>query len=186
VPTYSFDLAKAKAERAKSAYPNGFNISTDTISYGTFVNIRQVIASELKQIGINLKVNVVDFPAWVAELYGPKTYTNVFTTVGCPNPDPSWYPSFLLGSKNARSGAGNLSNYDPPAVDALIKEGTPTVSKSKRLAIYAQLEQRLNTDEPMVTLYGTNTAVALGKGFSWPTYNALYTDQPWELQLRRP
>ena len=37
-----YDIAKAKAEMAKSKYPNGFNAETDTFQYGGYVQINQV------------------------------------------------------------------------------------------------------------------------------------------------
>src|SRR5262249_13888311 len=43
LPTYRFDLAKAKAELAKSAYPNGFSARLDTLGFGAFIPTAQVI-----------------------------------------------------------------------------------------------------------------------------------------------
>src|SRR5262245_45176669 len=36
IPTYPFSVAKAKAELAKSAYPNGFSTHIDTLQYGSY------------------------------------------------------------------------------------------------------------------------------------------------------
>jgi ABC-type transport system substrate-binding protein len=64
LPSYPYSVAKAKAELAKSPYPKGFHGSTLTTSYSSYVPVDEVIAYDLKQIGINLvpkTVSVDDF-----------------------------------------------------------------------------------------------------------------------------
>jgi peptide/nickel transport system substrate-binding protein len=173
LPNYSYNLVKAKAEMARSAYPHGFSTSNDCASFGSFPQICEVLAGQLKKIGINMKVSDADLGKWVAEVYGPKTYPTMFTTVGWPNPDPSGFPSILLGSKNVRAGGLNFANYDPPAVDMLLKESTSDLNPGKRLSLYRQLLTRIANDSAYIPLYLTDYNLALSPKFVWPNFNEL-------------
>ena len=58
---YSFDLNKAKALMKASTQPNGFTVTVNTIAGDSIGNALAVIMqSELKQIGINLKIQALD------------------------------------------------------------------------------------------------------------------------------
>jgi peptide/nickel transport system substrate-binding protein len=161
VPQYGYDLAKAKAELAKSKYPHGFTTTTDTVDFGAFVNINQAISAQLAKIGINLKVNVISAAKWLAEVYGAKTYSSLFTTVTLITPDPSAYPQFMLGSKNASNGGGNFANYDPAVVDALLKQSTTISDHAKRLAVYQKMLQQIANDAAYIPLYQQDESLAL-------------------------
>src|SRR5205823_2251570 len=65
LPTFPFNLAKAKAELAKSAYPNGFTAKFDTFQYGNFVTSSEAIAGDVAKIGINLQVNVLSISEYL-------------------------------------------------------------------------------------------------------------------------
>jgi peptide/nickel transport system substrate-binding protein len=189
LPQYPFNLTKAKAEMAQSAFPNGFTASTDTFTYGGYVKVNQVIAAQLAKIGINLKVNVVPATAWVGGLLGPKDKIGLsfYTDGPLPNPDPNAYPSQLLYAKNIPGGF-NTSAYAPPDFDNLLRLGVATLAPSKRLAVYGQVLKRLATDVPMVPLYLTHSSLAISSKFTWPTwagYNmAGVLPSDWAIQVK--
>jgi peptide/nickel transport system substrate-binding protein len=184
VPQYGFDLAKAKAELAKSRYPKGFSTSTDTVDFGAFVNINEAISAQLAKIGINLKVNVISAAKWLAEVYGAKTYSCLFTTVTLITPDPSAYPQFMLGSKNASNGGGNFANFDPPVVDALLKQSTSIKSHAKRPAVCQKMLQQIGKDAAYIPLYQQDESLAISSKFSWPDFSPSYGENPWPLDIR--
>jgi peptide/nickel transport system substrate-binding protein len=185
LPQYPFDLAKAKAELKQSPYPNGFTTHTDTLAFGAFVNICQALSQMLAKIGIDMKVNVIGATQWVAEVYGAKTYPTMFTTVTLPSPDPSSYPSFMLGSKGASNGGGNFANYNRPSIDVDIRNGVQSVSNAKRFAAYSDMVRSVATDVPYIPIYLQDDSIALQSKFSWPTFN-FYTLAfgPWALLIK--
>jgi peptide/nickel transport system substrate-binding protein len=186
MPHYPFSIAKAKAELAKSAYPNGFTAELPQYAYGSIVNVSQVAIADLKQIGINLQLTVLpNFGAWYAKADGP--VGKRFLTISCcggGSYDPS-NNTFLLGAKNIPTGGFNFSEYGPPAVDRLMKDGLTTTAPSKRLAIYGQLLKRIATDLPYMTLWDQTASAALSSKFTWPTFDALAAfSRPWPLELK--
>jgi peptide/nickel transport system substrate-binding protein len=187
LPQYPYDLAKAKAEMAKSKYPNGFSASTDMIDFGNFVNLDQALGADVKKIGINLTVNVVDVGKWLNEIYGEngRTYGWDLDSLGGGPPDPGYFVGFELGSKNVVAGGSNEANYLNPVVDTLLKEGITATSNAKRFGVYSKLLQIVGTDVPYIPLFVTDNTVALANGFSWPTFSNEYYREDWPLQLKK-
>jgi peptide/nickel transport system substrate-binding protein len=171
LPKYPHSLAKARAEMAKSAYRNGFNTSFLVYDAPNYVNMAQVVAAELKPLGINVNISPVSPGAFVAEATGDKSKTRLYVgDAGCVGPDPGQCYDYFLGSKNIKAGGWNMANYAPPEVDALIKQGFATQSPTQRLAVYGKLLKRLNTDLPYYPLFVYSAYLALSPKFSWPTY----------------
>jgi peptide/nickel transport system substrate-binding protein len=172
---------------AKSAYPNGFTASTDTINYGPYTPIDEVIAAELQKIGISLKVNVIDVGKWVDEVYGTTKPQVMFLTIASQSPDPALTPNYMLGSKAAKAGGLNVADWTPPDIDHLLTAGVKTINPAKRLAIYTQMVKRVATDIPYVPLYLADFTVALSNGFTWPSYSSFPHDpafKAWALEIR--
>jgi peptide/nickel transport system substrate-binding protein len=184
VPQYQFDLAKARLQMAGSAYPHGFTASMNTIQYGSFTNMDQVVAAELQKIGITLKISVIPLAKWVAQVYGAKTFGLMFTTCHSSSIDPSGMSAYLLGSAAIPSGGLNFANYDPPSVDSLLAAGVTTASPAGRLDIYGQILKDVATDVPYVPLYQSYAYLALSSKFSLPALGNDSFETPWALNVR--
>jgi peptide/nickel transport system substrate-binding protein len=171
LPKYPNSLAKAKAEMAQSKYPNGFDTHTDTFQYGGYVKINEVIAQQLKPLGINMKVNVLPANGWVAELAGDKSKLSLefFTDGPLANPDPNAYPSQILYAKNIPH-SFNTAAYAPPDFDRLLSLGVTTQAPARRLSIYSRVLRRLGTDLPYIPLYQTDSNLAISSKYSWPSW----------------
>jgi peptide/nickel transport system substrate-binding protein len=184
LPSYPFDLAKAKQEMAKSAYPNGFTADFPTTDYGNVPVIQQAIAGDLAKIGIKLKIHDLGTSAWLKIYFGPRSKIGAwYTTSGCL-PDPSFFPNLFLGSKNARPGAQNFADYDPPGVDRLLAAGVSTTNRAKRFAAYSQLLRRLALDLPYLSLFAQRDNMALSPRFTWPSANDFALNGTWALGIR--
>jgi peptide/nickel transport system substrate-binding protein len=171
LPQYPFSVAKAKAELAKSATPNGFSYTFDEPAIISLNVVAQAIAGELAKIGINLQVKVVTTAAWVAEISGPPlTRPASLIASGSISPDPAGYDGQLL-AENTKVGLFNIADYAPPAVDALVKAGEEISDPAKRFAIYGKLLNHLQTDVPYIPLYVTNNSIALSSKYTWPGLN---------------
>ena len=70
IPKYPFNLAKAKAELAKSSVPHGFTANiTYPNSSPELGEALQILAQDLKQIGITLNVKEIPHSQWVNVFY---------------------------------------------------------------------------------------------------------------------
>ena len=185
LPSYPYDLAKAKQELAESPYPHGFTATTQTITFASYTPVNEAIAGDLAKIGINLKLKTIGFTQYLAFASGPKSAIGgLYATFNVTNPDPDSFPSEMLGTANIPSGGYDWADWDPPASDTLIKDGETTQGDAQRLSIYGQLLTMLATDVPYVPLYEEDYNVALSSQFTWPGYNVYTQDGAWELNIR--
>jgi peptide/nickel transport system substrate-binding protein len=185
LPSYPYDLAKARAELAQSAYPHGFTATTQTISFGAYTPATEAVAGDLAKIGINLKIKVISFNQYLALWDGPKSAIGaLYGTFNVSNPDPDSFASSLLGSSNIPVGGYDMANYAPSVIDSLLKQGTATQDPAKRLAIYGQLLKIVGTDLPYVPIYIEDYNVALSSKFTWPGYNVYTQSGAWELHIK--
>lgn len=185
LPGYPYNLAKARTELAESPYPHGFTATTQTIDFASYTPVNEAIAGDLAKIGINLKLKVIGFTQYLAFASGPKSAIGgLYATFNVTNPDPNSFPSAILGSVNVRPGGYDWANYDPPAIDTLIKESVATQGTDQRFAIYGQMLKTLATDLPYIPLYIQDYNVALSSKYTWPDYNVYTQFGSWELNIK--
>jgi peptide/nickel transport system substrate-binding protein len=143
IPTYSFDLAKAKAELAQSPVPDGFTTTLNLPTPGaTEAEIGQAVQATLAKIGITLKLNPIPRGARYQIVLnhganlGLQWYSNA-----ADFPDPLELPWFTFSSDQAVTGGNNSSNFRNAKVDALIADGQATSSLQKAAQDALQVEQ---------------------------------------------
>jgi peptide/nickel transport system substrate-binding protein len=185
LPRYPYNLTKAKAELAKSAYPHGFSGSLTATDYGSFLTDVQALTGDLAKIGIHLKVNNESLGAWVAEMTGPRDKIGAeFIAYGCISPDPSYYPGILLGSKAAAQGAFGDADYAPAGLDSLLQQALQA-SGTRRLALYGKILKMVDTDLPYIPVLNLEAAYAVDHKVTWTDYS--YFDNltgPWALNVK--
>lgn len=176
LPSYDFDLDKAKAELAQSAYPDGFTAKMVTANFGGFAETSQAIAGQLKEIGIDLEV-VVQSKAEYSTIYSlPHADTPVWYTAFNNNtPDPGGMPRLALDSAATEIGMNNFADYVNPEVDRLIKAADATIDPAERFEAYGQILAIIAEDMPYVPLYAGNNNVVLSGNFEWADFNAFST-----------
>jgi peptide/nickel transport system substrate-binding protein len=185
LPKYGYNPTLAKQEMAESSHPSGFTFTLTTLQGFGFYDIAQVVAADLKPLGITVNIKIVPLDTWLSLLTGANRHESglQLTTPSSGSFDVSDEPSFILGSVNTASGGFNIANWAPPDVDTLIDQGVRTPNGPARLAIYGKILQRVAQDVPYVPILLTSQAIALQSKFSWPTFRYYYINQPWALQI---
>jgi peptide/nickel transport system substrate-binding protein len=185
LPTYRYagDLKEAKLQMSKSPYPKGFSTTITTFSY-TYLNTTaasEVIAAELKPLGITATVKTLDLSTYLADFTAPANRPAMtFGNYGCAdlNPALDQQLSSELGTTNTAAGGYNVSNWNPPSVDTLITEGATAKTPAVALAAYENLSRLLAADMPYVALTEQGNVVAISTKYTWPTYTSWYTSGP--------
>jgi peptide/nickel transport system substrate-binding protein len=73
--TFPYDLPKAKALLTQAGYPDGFEATIKLPAiYSYSRRAGEVIADMLKEIGIELKIEIVEWPYWLERIYKQKEY----------------------------------------------------------------------------------------------------------------
>jgi peptide/nickel transport system substrate-binding protein len=185
MPSYPPDLEKAKQEMALSGHPDGFDLTLLSLNGAgqDLSDANQVVAQQLRQIGINARIQQVNLAAYLkATGPPPDQRPSLLAWSGCISPDPGFY-MFMLGKQNSETGY-NTAGYGPPAVDGLIAEAAAEEDDAKRLALYGQILERVGTDVPYVPLFVNDAVIAISDAFSWPGYSQMYYNRSWGLDVK--
>jgi peptide/nickel transport system substrate-binding protein len=145
------NLAAARAELAKSKYPNGF--ATELLIDGGVQKWRtfaQIIQNQLKPIGINVKIRALDHAAF-EEAFQKFDYKMFIDYAINDISDPDEMASFELDYKNGGS-SSYWSSYNSPAVTKLVRQAQSQFSGAKRAKLYAQIQNAVAQDAPFVPL----------------------------------
>jgi peptide/nickel transport system substrate-binding protein len=150
-PVLAYSVADAKAELAKSAYPNGFSTSL-LISGGVqkWSEFAQIIQQQLAAINIKVQIKSLDHAAY--ETTFQKLDYDMFIDYAINDiSDPDEMASFEVDVKDGGS-QSYWSNYDNPQAIALVHQAEGEFDDSKRASLYAQIQSVVAQDAPFVPL----------------------------------
>lgn len=166
--SYSFDLAKAKAELAKSAYPDGFSLDVSFTSGKPYSELTiSNLAENMKQLGVKITAKPVTAAQWSSNLYGHKDLGIQILPWVPSVPDPAGVIGQFYGKENMTAQHFNLANYSSPEADAAQKILNQSVDKAKRWEAVQTL-LRITADEvTYLPLYHVDTVIALSGGYSF-------------------
>ena len=141
------DVAKAKAKLAEGGQPNGFAFTIKGWNQPTQVQELQVIQAQLKDIGVDMKVELLEFGKLLADL---NSHNFVAIRLGWSGrPDPDGNAHSFLHSK----GGLNRVRYSNPKMDDLLDRARSEPELGKRKALYNEVTRLAAEDAPYVWLH---------------------------------
>jgi peptide/nickel transport system substrate-binding protein len=155
-----YNVAAAKAEMAKSSVPKGFT-TTILIPSGSSDSstIASILQSELKPLGINLKIQQLD-PNTAFQDEQNLKYDMTLTYWTMDIPDPDELATFAVDPK---SGARSFfTAYNNPKVVADTHAAEKTLATSARQSLYNYVQAQSAADAFMAFLYYSPYAYATG------------------------
>ena len=132
--TYPYDPAKAKELLKEAGLENGFKTTLKLPPVGYARDGGQIIASELRGIGIEAEIIPVEWADWLKQVFTEKDYDLSIVSHTEPN-DIDIY-----------SRKDYYFNYDNPAFDKVIEELNLTSDEAKRKELYGQAQKILADD----------------------------------------
>lgn len=185
LPQYDYNLAKAKAELAQSAYPHGFSV---TIPYWIGQGFGQFTALSMQQtlrpLGIHVALKPLEAgPFLTQQISGAHRGLQIVRYPTYPQ-DPRAGIAHLYGVANKN--VMNYSNFFSPATEAAWKQVRQSVDNSVRWQ-GVQTLMRVTADQlPYITLFNEPEFIVT-KGITFANgslqYPDLYNDQ-WVFKLR--
>jgi peptide/nickel transport system substrate-binding protein len=151
-PLPEHNLAKAKALLAEAGFPNGLTITAIQTSLPTMLNSMQIVQSQLKQAGIDLKLEVVDHQTFHAQIRKDLSDVNYYSAARFPVAD-----TFLTQFFHSKSTVGtptavtNFSHCDAgdKEIDAARTESDP----AKQKELWKQAQHKIIDQVCVVTLF---------------------------------
>jgi peptide/nickel transport system substrate-binding protein len=142
------DLAEAR-RLVEKHHPGGLDIEIAVRAVGENVDRAQLVAAQLRRIGIRGTIKSLESAAGFA-LYGKGEFTLIASQdTAMVTSDPSDLFGLLFRSDGGR----NYGRWSDPKVDALIDQGLQATGRDRRRQIYHELQRALLTrDTPAVAL----------------------------------
>lgn len=177
---YPHDTQKAKALLAEAGYPNGFSFTIKVPSnYQPHVDCATVLVEQLKEVGVDAKIQLVDWSTWLSDVYKGRNFEATITG----------FDSSTLNASGMlarwESGHGkNMINYSNSAYDEAYRNARATSDDALQTRYYKECLEILSRDAANVYLQDLADFVAVNphlKGYEfYPLYvmdmRALY----WE------
>ncbi len=112
--------------------------------------VAELVQQQLKDIGIDVKIRVIEWSAFVHEFIDKRRFEAVLLGWNLSR-DPDLYD--LFHSSKTKEGEYNFVGYANPAVDRLLEQGRRTFDQQERQRIYREVHRRLYEDQPYTFLF---------------------------------
>jgi peptide/nickel transport system substrate-binding protein len=136
------------------------------IKFNSGNDIRKSVAltlqDELKKHGIDASVRQLDWTIFLDEVRNHK-FDAVILGWAMPIDEPDDYQ--VWHSSQAANKGSNVISFSHPRVDALLEENRRTFDAQKRIEIYREFQQILNTEQPYTFLFIQKAILAVDKRF---------------------
>lgn len=151
LPNYAVDPDQAKALLAEAGVDKlSFKILVGDLTTD-FQNVALVIQDQLKQIGVDVQLDQVEWGDFISR-WKEHDFESFVSFNGSGNdPDRALFPTLRS------DGSTNVFGYNDPNVDKLLDEGRATSDPEARKKIYGEIEQAVATAAPIIFI---NTRVA--------------------------
>ncbi|KAB5605641.1 ABC transporter substrate-binding protein [Bifidobacterium jacchi] len=150
---YPHDEAKAKSLMAEAGYSESKPL-TLTLTYANIygTELGDQLRSQLKPIGIDLKVNVVEFSTWLEDVYTNKQYDISLVDHNESHDFYQWAdPTYYYG-------------YDSKDVQQLYQQAIAATSDEQRDRLLAQAARRVSEDAAADWLFNYRVTTVWAKG----------------------
>lgn len=138
LPEHTYDPVKAKAYLKKSNLSGEFTLSV--IQRDPDTQIAQLIQSQLKDVGINMAVEVLERTAWVAKVITTdRKFHAGLLMAKTPAPDPD----FQFGLYFSAKAGSNWSGVDDKALFEAVDKGAKVFEEQKRKEYYKKAQEIL-------------------------------------------
>ena len=167
---YTVDVEKAKALLTEAGYPDGFDLTiTVPSNYQPHVDTAQVLVEQLKAIGVNASIELVEWASWLSDVYNGRDFEA--TVCGM---DASNMTARAMLERFVSTSHKNFINYNNPEYDALFAAAQACYDDAEQVEIYKQMQTMLTETAANVYVQDLADLIAVRKPLEgleiYPTY----------------
>ncbi|WP_181364976.1 ABC transporter substrate-binding protein [Arthrobacter sp. HMWF013] len=159
-----YDPELAKKLLADAGYADGFSMEMMVPAgrYPFAEQVSQAIQSNLAEVGIKVKLNIVEFGVFADATNSGNVPESYYAAYGNSTFNP--IAEYLLAARTGKSG---YSLYSDPSLDALIDQAAVTVDPTQQDALISQVEKKLLADAPFLYLYSQVDLYGVSQRLVW-------------------
>lgn len=166
---YSYNVETAKDLLSQAGYPDGFAFTiTVPSNYKFHVDTAQVIVEQLKKVGIDAKIQMVEWASWVSDVYTGRNFES--TIIGV---DANMTPSNVM-FRYVSTDPKNFINYSNKEYDEIYAKAIIENDDAKKAAYYKRLQQILSQDAASIYIQDAANIVAINKKLSGYQFYPVY------------
>ena len=157
---YARNIEKAKELLAEAGYPDGFSTKITVSSHNDmYSNIAQVVVENLREIGINVEIEVVEWGIWLERVYFGRDYE--MTTIDLTG-RPSAYE--ILNDYISTNDSENFFRFKNAEFDQLMANVLKEADLDKRIEMYQRAQEILTEESASVYIADYQVLWASAKG----------------------
>ena len=170
IDLYPHNVERAKALLAEAGYPDGFELTIKVPSnYAPHVDAGQVAAEQFRAIGIDAKVEQVEWTTWVEDVYKGRNFEA--TVCGF---DASTMTARALLERFTTGNGKNFIGYSSPDYDAAFADAQHAKNDDVQTRAYLEMEGILARDAANVYIQDLVDFVALRKELTGYHFYPIY------------
>lgn len=131
----------------------------DIFQSGNWSDVATIIASNLREVGINLEVNVMEMAAWQDKVQVNHNF-QITMLAGYQGPDVSG-----VSGRVQTGSSTNIGQYSNPEMDALLDLAITQTDEAERAATMSEVQRIMSEDLPLILL--------IDNGYKYPYRNTL-------------
>ena len=157
------NIKKAKKILKELGYDENHKFTFEVITNAnnsTRVNAAEILQYQLSFAGIDMKIRVMEWQAFLNTVVHPRNFDAIILGWGLslmPDAKSIWH------SNSDKKGGFNFIGYKNKEVDNLIEKGEVTIDKDKLSKIYKTIFKRISDDIPYLFLYIPNNITCVNK-----------------------
>ncbi|MBQ3403862.1 MAG: ABC transporter substrate-binding protein, partial [Oscillospiraceae bacterium] len=161
---------KAKALLTEAGYPNGFSFKITVASvYPQHVQTAEIISEQLKAVGVNAKIEPVEWATWLSETYTNRKYDA--TVVGV---DASALTARAMLDRYVSTASNNFMNYNNAEFDSTFQEAMLSTDENTQTELYKKCLTILSEDAANVFIQDLCENVAMASDIQGYEFYPVY------------
>lgn len=167
---YPQDIEQAKKLLAKAGYEDGFDLEIMVSSADQpHVDTAQVIAEQLKQIGVRVTIQPIEWSTWLEKVYAGRDFQA--TVVGV---DASNLSARAMLERFTSDNSGNFINFNNEEYDALFAQAIAETDEEIQTEMYKKLQEILTESAANVYIQDLANLVAISDKYDGYEFYPLY------------
>ncbi len=176
---YEQDVEKSKQLLAEAGYADGFSFTiTVPSNYPQHVDTAQVLVEQFKAVGIEAKIELIEWESWLSDVYAGHQYET--TVIGV---DAASLTARALLERFTSASPSNFISYDNAEYDLAFANAAGSTDDLAKTAYYKECERILAEDAANVYIQDLPEFVALNKNFGGYEFYPLYVQDIAKLYI---